>query len=86
MNVPTCPSWCTDHLIEEDTDGSATDIHRGTVTRGEVTLTIETSPQWSSNDLPILVDEFMTVDAAGARDLAAALLAAARLLEADPGR
>lgn len=77
----TCPPWCTDHLVEEDTDGSVTEIHRGKVTRGGIAVELEESPSWDETDLPIVCDGYTSVDAAGARQFAAALLEAARLIE-----
>ncbi|MCM3554010.1 hypothetical protein M3697_02625 [Janibacter melonis] len=83
----TCPTWCDNHLTETVDAPFAPktrEVHRTTVTVGEITVPIETSPDWTGPlDLPILTDEVRSVDASAARDYANALLRAAELIEQD---
>lgn len=77
MSTLTCPAWCTGH--RQDFDGS--EIHHGSVTRGDVEVILEDSPSWPrEGSMPVQVD-VQEADADGARELAAALLEAARLLD-----
>ena len=88
LKAPPCPGWCTDHRLEEDIDGSATDVHRATVTRGQVSLYIEDSPSWSDDERRQVVPPELPAgtwcDARYALDLAAALIEAARLVAGAP--
>lgn len=85
LTTPPCPSWCTDHVIAEDSaDASVTEIHRGKVTRGGITVEIEASPQWADdphNGGPIVTPDLIEIQPAQARAFAAALIEAARLVE-----
>lgn len=76
----TCPTWCSRHLIDDD--GSP--VCRGSVTCGDFTVDIEDSPAWvgdPNHGGPIVPPDYIELTPAGARDLAAALVAAARLYE-----
>lgn len=89
ISAPTCATWCDRHIIEEDTDGSANDVCRTTVTRGPFAVDVEDSPAWPDGERrqvvpPDLPDTWVT--AAGARDLAAALIEAAQLIEDEGGQ
>ena len=72
--------WCTDHRTEYDM-GDVSEVCRGSVTVGEATVDLEASPSWTEDDLPIVTPEWTSCDAKGARDLATALVEAARLIE-----
>ena len=79
MSAQACPRWCSQHYIDA-LEGYP--IHKHTVTQGSATVVIETAPEWTGpDDLPIWTHEAPAFDAAGARDLAAALLEAAQLLD-----
>ena len=87
LTAPPCPSWCADHVIAEDNDATVSEIHRGKVTRGGVTVEIEDSPQWADDPHhggPIVVPDLIEIQPDQARAFAAALLEAARLV--DEGR
>lgn len=85
MQTFTHQKWCTTHLLEEDTDGSAADVCKAAVTRGRFTVDVEDSPAWHDDERCQIVPPDMPFDvscsAADARDLAAALIEAARLVE-----
>lgn len=83
MDTPTCPSWCDSHIIEEAVDGTASDIHRGHVTVGEITLNIEDSPDWPDDCLPIILPDIIDCDVDGAIALAHALLNAVLAIRGD---
>lgn len=71
-------------MLEEDTDGTATDIHRGSVTRGQMTVDVEDSLSWPIDERAQVLPPYLPetwISAGDARDLAAALLEAARLVE-----
>lgn len=72
--------WCTDHRTEVD-GHEVIEVCRRAVTFGEATVDIEDSPAWTDDDLPIVPPDWHACDAKGARDLAAALIEAARLVE-----
>lgn len=76
--------WCDDHIIEEETDGTAADVCRTAVTRGRFAVDVEDSPTWPADERNQIVPPDLPgtwVTAADARDLAAALVKAARLVE-----
>ena len=86
MSSTSCPSWCVNHLtevIDAEVRPQTSEVPRASVTRGEVTVTVEASPSWvdAPHYLPIMLPEITGVDAASARDYAAALTEAARLLD-----
>jgi hypothetical protein len=72
------PAWATSTILPED--GS----HYGTVTVGPVTLSIGQDIPFTGEPEPIHVwlTEVLVVGAQACRDLAAALLEAARIIEA----
>ena len=72
--------WCSHH----STDPDGAPICQHSVTFGDFTVDIEDSPAWPDDERhqvvpPDLPDTWVT--AAGARDLAAALIEAARIVE-----
>lgn len=80
----THQTWCTSHIIEEDTDGTAADVCRTKVTIGPIVVDIEDSPAWPDDERDQIVppdfpETWITKE--GARYLAAALIEAARLVE-----
>lgn len=83
MSTPTspehaaCPSWCNAHYTDDD---EGYPIHKRVVTVGEASVEIETSPEWDDG-LPIVPPQWNECDASAARDLAAALIEAAQLIE-----
>lgn len=81
MREATHASWCTSH--KTDPDGA--DVCQHSVTVGDVTVTIEDSPSWPDVERrQIVPPEITDCDAQGAREMAAALLEAARLVEEGP--
>ena len=88
MTSTTCASWCRNHKTEVDTvdRDDVTEICRAVVTRGDFTVEIEDSPAWAKDPLhggPIVPPDVVEVGAADARDFAAALIEAARLVDED---
>ena len=71
---------CNNHRTEVD-GPHVTEICRRRVIVGEAHVDLEDSPSWTDDDLPIVPPDWHACDAAGARDLAGALIEAARLLE-----
>ena len=79
-------SWCTSHRVEED-GSDRIEVCRRDVTIGEASVLIEDSPAWAHDPFhagPIAPPQWNECDAPAARDLAAALIEAARLIEDDP--
>lgn len=76
--------WCNDHRtwVDPINHRDVTEVCRRVVTVGEATVELEVSPSWTEPaDLPIVMPDWTACDQAGARDLAAALIEAARVLE-----
>lgn len=77
-------TWCDNHIIEEETDGSANDVCRAKVTIGPFVVDVEDSPAWPEDERHQIVPPDLPgtwVTASDARDLAAALVEAARIVE-----
>ncbi len=85
MFTTTHRPWCSDHRLEEDREGSAADVCKHSVTRGRFTVDVEDCPSWTERERDqIVVPEIpydVSCTASDARDLAAALLETARLVE-----
>lgn len=77
-----CPSWCARHV----SDGEGGTVHKAAVTVGQAEVELEHAPAESPQGTPILLPEWMDCDAPAARDLAAALIQAAGIIEGEGGQ
>lgn len=81
-----CADWCTDHktAVDPADPTEIAEICRTSVTCGEVTVDVEDSHSWiddPNHGGPIVPPDIYEMGPADAKDYAAALIAAARLIE-----